>query len=323
MVLTVTSCSFSKNSKNATENNGQSVNNQKTIQIQVSVKIPTIQEIVSTLCSDEFEGRLVGSKGNEKAGQYIKNIFKDLGITPLFGDNYYEKYSQEVIGTYGGDGSDCKVEMVNNVVGVIKGKNSKNAVVISAHFDHIGYQEGKLVRGALDNASGVSALIQIAHILKEKSKEKPYDMDIIICSFNGEEEATRGSLAFVTEIKSKSLYNSLYNINIDSIGAKNGGENLALKNKSKISSNLYTAVRNTFKNDNVSFADTAVKGTGDNWSFENAGIPNVFIVQENIEKLVHKPTDNPDILDYDKINKIANAICDFVDSNDGIMFQPK
>lgn len=319
IVATFTSCSYGLSTKQSTQSSGQSV---QSIQVQTPVKIPNTKEIVNTLCSDEFQGRLIGSKGNEKAGEYISKIFKDVGLTPMFGDNYYDPYTQEVYKKYGVIDKDDKPEnkKVNNVVGVIKGKDTKKAVVISAHFDHIGYQDGKIIRGALDNASGMSALIKIANTLKEKSKKNPFDMDIVICAFNGEEEGLAGSRAFVQDIKSKSLYSNLYNINIDSIGAKEGGTNLALKDKSKISSKLYNAIKVTFEKDNIGFEDTAVKGTGDHKGFEYANIPNVFIVQANVEKLVHKPTDTPDILNYEQIDKIANAICDFVEANDGNMF---
>jgi len=92
--------------------------------------------------------------------------------------------------------------------------------VISAHFDHIGYVDGKVISGALDNASGISAMIQVANILNEKSKKKQFEMDIIFCAFNGEEEGLAGSKNFASSIKT--LYNSLYNINIDCIGAIDG-----------------------------------------------------------------------------------------------------
>jgi hypothetical protein len=319
MILTFSSCSsevISKNSKEVTKNSGQSV---QLSQVQAPVKIPTSEEIVATLCSDEFEGRLTGSKGNEKSGEYIEKTFTDIGLDPFFDGNYYENYSQEVIGTYGGDGSDTKVAIVNNVVGVIKGKDSKKAVVISAHFDHLGYVNGTIIRGALDNASGISTLIEIAHTLKEKSKEKPFETDIIFCAFNGEETVLMGSVAFVKDIKSNAVYSNLYNINIDCIGAKEGGK-LALKNKSKISDKLYEAIKTTMKKHNIEFEDVGVLGLSDHLSFESAGIPNVFIVQENIKKLVHKPTDIPEVLDYDQIDKIANAISDFIGVNDGIIF---
>lgn len=324
ITLTFSSCSlttptFKTNSTNVNQDNKQSV------QVKDSVKIPTTKEIVNTLSSNDFEGRFVGSKGNEKAGQYISKIFKDIGLEPLLGDNYYDSYSQEISKQYGKVESfesykeNTKVSTVNNVVGVIKGKDSKKAVVVSAHFDHLGYVDGKIIRGALDNASGVSALIKIANTLQQKSKGKPFEEDIVFCAFNGEEEGLAGSRAFVEDIKSKKLYDSIYNINIDSIGAKDGGK-LALKNTSKVSDRLYDAVKTTLKNDNIEFADIKVEGAGDHLSFENAGIANVFFVQEGIEKLVHKPTDTPDILDYNQIDKIANSISDFIQENNGMVF---
>ncbi|MGO5075980.1 M20/M25/M40 family metallo-hydrolase [Clostridium sporogenes] len=306
----------STESKDKTATSEQS---SKSIQDEETIKIRNTKEVVNTLCSDEFEGRLIGSKGNEKAKEYVSKIFKDIGLTPLFGDNYYHKYSQDIIKVYGGD-EDTKVGTVDNVVGVIKGKDSKKSVVISAHFDHIGYQDGKLIRGALDNASGMSALIKLTNDLKEKSKEKPFDMDIVICAFNGEEEGLAGSRAFVNEITSKSLYDNLYNINIDAICSKKGGK-LALKNKSKVSDKLYDFMKNTLKKNNIEFADTEVKGASDHMSFEDKNIPNFFFVQENIEDLVHKPTDTPDTLDYEQIDKIANAVVDFVETNNGVMFK--
>lgn len=148
------------------------------------------KEIVNTLCSDELEGILIGSKGNERTRKYVSKILKDIGLTLLFVESYYEKYSQDSIKTYGSC-EDSKKGIINNVVGVIRREDSKKAVVISAHFDHIGYQDGKIIRRALDNAYGISALIKIANTLIEKSKEKPFDMDIIICAFNGEEEGLK------------------------------------------------------------------------------------------------------------------------------------
>lgn len=47
----------------------------------------------------------------------------------MFGDSYYEKYSQDIIKVYGG-GEDSKMGTINNVVGVIKGEDSKKAMVI-------------------------------------------------------------------------------------------------------------------------------------------------------------------------------------------------
>lgn len=308
MFLIFSSYSFSKinqNSKELTKKN-----------VKSTTKFPTIKKIVNTLCSDEFQGRRVGSKGNERAGEYIAKIFKDIGINPLFGNSYYEKYPQKVYGYKE------TVETANNIVGVIRGKNSSKAIVISAHFDHLGIKEGKILRGALDNASGVSALIEIAHLLKQKSKEKPFATNIILCAFNGEEIFRGGSQAFIKDIKSKlkPKYSNVYNLNIDCIGAKNGGR-LALVNKSKVSFKLFDATRSIMKKHIIDSEDIHIHGVSDNLSFEFAKISNVEIQQDTISPLVHKASDTPDILDYNQINKIVDAICDFVETNDGLVFK--
>ncbi|MCJ7552314.1 MAG: M20/M25/M40 family metallo-hydrolase [Ignavibacteriaceae bacterium] len=46
---------------------------------------------VEVLSSPEFEGRLSGSEGYNKASEYVKNHFIKLGLKPAFGTDYYQK----------------------------------------------------------------------------------------------------------------------------------------------------------------------------------------------------------------------------------------
>lgn len=41
--------------------------------------------------------------------------------------------------------------------------------------------------------------------------------------------------------------------------------------------------------------------TGDHKSFEQNGLPNIFIGQDNLKPYIH----NPDTLDYDEIDRVA------------------
>lgn len=274
-----------------------------------------IKDIINTLSSDKFEGRLLGTKGNEYTVQYMLNIFEELKLNFVFENSYLHEYSLET-------------KTYKNVIGKISGNNDKNAVILSAHFDHIGAMNGEIYRGALDNASGVSALSKIAYTLKEASEKKIFDFDIIIAAFNGEECGLSGSRAFVKDIKTQ--YNKLYNINIDCIGSINGG-NLALKNISRIkgSEKLYKDIKNVMGKHKIEFSDTAISeeafkagiGIGDHHSFEEAGIPNIYIGQEGIKSLVHTVTDTPETLDYNKIEKISDAISDFIETNGSNIFE--
>lgn len=307
-----TSCS---NIEKSTESSKQISKAKSSVsEVKSSINVPTIEQIVTTLSSDEFEGRRTFSKGNEKAGEYIANIFANIGLNPLSENSYFQKYTQN-----GYNNKYNSYKTVQNIVGYIKGKDSEKAIIISAHFDSLGIKDGTIIRGALDNASGVAALIEIAKKLKEVSLENPFESNVIFVAFNGEEQSLGGSNAFVKQSKSKSWYKNMYNINIDSIGAKNGGK-FVFPNYSKYSKKLSDAVKSSMKKNNLDLTETKQIFASDHWNFEIAKKANISISQENLKKWAHKPTDIPDILDYKQIEKIASALSDFVINNDGIVY---
>ncbi|MDQ3282587.1 MAG: M28 family metallopeptidase, partial [Acidobacteriota bacterium] len=89
-----------------------------------------------------------------------------------------------------------------NVAGIIRGSDPALAgeqVILSAHLDHLGIAaEGtdRIRNGALDNASGIAALIEIARDIVA-SNRRPR-RSIIILAVTGEEKGLQGSLAYAT-----------------------------------------------------------------------------------------------------------------------------
>ncbi|MCF6464503.1 hypothetical protein [Clostridium sp. Cult2] len=64
---------------------------------------------------------------NQKAGEYIADIFDKIGLDPLSKDSYFQPYTKEdVINREDYDTS----ETAHNIVGYIKGKDSKKAIII-------------------------------------------------------------------------------------------------------------------------------------------------------------------------------------------------
>ena len=274
------------------------------------------EEVINKLCSDEFEGRFVGSLGNDLASEYLSDLFRDIGLVSMFGENYKHEYTQEVYKTAGLNGGLIaeddygEIKTINNIVGKIEG-NSNNAIVISAHFDHIGIQDGKIIRGAIDNASGVSVLLELAETLKNKYKIEKPEFDIIFCAFNGEEEALKGSRNFIEDINGK--YDSLININIDSVGYKNGGKVTFLDKNTDTS--LYEPMKEVIENNGLEVElDTDLKGTADSVAFDQAGIPSICIIDENVKDVIHTENDVPELIDYDRLDKIVKSVYDFVSS---------
>ncbi|MEL0641055.1 M28 family metallopeptidase [Pseudoalteromonas aliena] len=89
----------------------------------------------------------------------------------------------------------------HNVVAQITGSESPNEyVVISAHWDHFGTKQTdtgpKIYNGAVDNASGTAATLEIARIMSKMNKQKPFKRSIIFANFTAEETGLIGSEEF-------------------------------------------------------------------------------------------------------------------------------
>ena len=289
----------------AETNNSIEESNEKTAMIDK-------EEVINKLCSDEFEGRLVGNLGNELAGEYLSDLFSKIRLISMFGEDYKHEYTQEVYKTYGSIAEDDygEVKIINNIIGKIEG-TSNNAVIISAHFDHIGVQDGKIIKGAIDNASGVAVLLDLAETLNNKySIEKP-EFDIIFCAFNSEENGLIGSKKFIEDIDGK--YNSLININIDSVGYNDGGKVTFLDENTDTS--LYEPMKKIIENNGLEVElDTDLKGTADSVAFDKVGIPAICIIDENVKEVIHTENDVPELIDYERLDKIVKSVYDFVSS---------
>jgi Zn-dependent M28 family amino/carboxypeptidase len=112
-----------------------------------------------------------------------------------------------------------------NVVGILEGNDpilKNEAIVVGAHYDHLGRGgQGSLAvnsteihHGADDNASGVSALIELAQQFSSERKNK---RTIIFIAFGGEEEGLLGSQFYVKN-PAFPLDKTVAMINMDMIG---------------------------------------------------------------------------------------------------------
>lgn len=83
-----------------------------------------------------------------------------------------------------------------NVVGVVPGRDpvkAKEAVVFSAHWDHLGIQKGRIYPGAIDNGSACGALLAIA----QTAVASPTRRSQIFLFPCGEEQGLLGARAYV------------------------------------------------------------------------------------------------------------------------------
>src|SRR5262249_38090766 len=106
-----------------------------------------------------------------------------------------------------------------NVVAILPGSDPKlkdEYVVLSAHLDHVGVGKpingDSIYNGAMDNASGVAGLLDVAEILKE-SGARP-KRSLLFLAVTGEEKGLQGSRYFASAptVAAKSI---VADINVD------------------------------------------------------------------------------------------------------------
>lgn len=86
-----------------------------------------------------------------------------------------------------------------NVIGMIPGSNPAlkgEAVLLMAHLDHVGVDEGaegedNIHNGAMDNASGIASMLEVARSFQQSGK--PPRRTILIAAVTGEEHGLLGS----------------------------------------------------------------------------------------------------------------------------------
>lgn len=289
------------------------INNVLNEQNQFNNEIISInkEDIIKKLTCDNFKGRLTGSEGNKLTERYLVDLFTNIGLESVFDEGYRNSFIAKVPNTYGLVKKHTKNEKkeLSNIVGKISGKDSSKAIIISAHFDHLGVQDGEIIRGAVDNASGVSIVLDLAEKLNKEAKTKKPEVDIIFCAFNGEEIGLLGSRNFVKDIKGK--YDKLLNINIDSVGYKSGGDIIFLRKEVKNKS-IYENMKISLNNNGINVSDKETRGLSDNHSFAEEGMANICLVEENIDDIIHSKEDTIDLIDFQRLDNITKSIIEFI-----------
>jgi len=178
------------------------------------------------LTSSKNKGRLPGTKGNRRVVRYIAKDFKSSGVK-AFDEEYRQKFRAQLRGEKGGKpGKNVKTW---NVVGYIEGNDpylKKEYIVLGAHYDHLGHGgpsskkpgSKEIHPGADDNASGTSALLEIAE--KLVGNRFMLRRSVIVVAFGAEEQGLLGSEYFVRNLPVPKESIKLM-INMDMIGRLN------------------------------------------------------------------------------------------------------
>lgn len=152
-----------------------------------SIQANTLQAHVDYLADDELEGRFPGTEGSRLSGDYISSRLAELKLEPA-GDegSYFQPFPPNY----------------RNIVARLEGSDpeqNQEYVVLGAHYDHVGFGSrrtsrggvGKIHNGADDNASGCSAVLEVAAALQ--TLPNPPRRSILFAFWDAEELGFFGS----------------------------------------------------------------------------------------------------------------------------------
>ena len=280
---------------------------------------------INFLASDELQGREAGFHGSRVTSEYIVSLLQWMGVSPL-ADSYFqlfdayrkERQKKGRLEVHPDSIAKLKQEVhqklsMRNVLGMIPGKNTKEYVIVGAHFDHLGIDPvldgDQIYNGADDNASGVSAVLQIARAFLASGQQP--ERNVIFAFWDGEEKGLLGSKYFVQTCPFLSQIKGY--LNFDMIGRNNKPQ------QPKQVVYFYTAAHPVFgdwlKEDIRKYSlqlepdyrawENPIGGS-DNGSFAKVGIPIIWYHTDGHPDY-HQPSDHADRLNWDKIVEITKA----------------
>jgi len=211
---------------------------------------------------------------------------------------------------------------ISNILGFIEGGDKKDeAVVLSAHYDHLGVKDNKVFPGADDNASGVAALLEIARIFQQ-AKNEGYGprRSLLFIAFTGEEKGLFGSDHYVRN-PAVPLKNTIANLNIDMIGRVDAAnadnpDYVYLIGSDKLSADLHKLseeVNEKYSGLRLDYAYNSDDDPNrfyyrsDHYHFARHNIPVIFYFN-GVHEDYHQPSDTVDKIDFSALEKRARLI---------------
>jgi aminopeptidase YwaD len=215
-----------------------------------------------------------------------------------------------------------------NVVGILPGSDPQLAseyVVIGAHYDHLGLggpeslaanPDGQIHHGADDNASGTSAVLELARVMTANRGQ--FKRSVMFIAFSGEELGLLGSAAY-TRNPLAPLAKTVAMLNMDMIGRLRnnslfiGGlgtspvwKPLVEKLNGESSVKSTSAEQSSGSRFQLSYGQDGF-GPSDHQSFYVKDIPVLFFFT-NTHDDYHKPSDTADKINAEGIRQVAEFV---------------
>jgi hypothetical protein len=281
----------------------------------------TAMDDILFLTQPNLEGRRAGTLGEEQAAAYLLDQMQGLGLEPL-GDlmenqqrNYLhaftiypvvEEFSNGRLTFVRGNPSSLRTPSAN-IIGGLMATNSKESVILSAHYDHLGIFQENLYPGANDNASGVGCILDVMRrLIREGLQPK---RNVILAFWSAEEMGFVGSFSFVQN-PTIPLSGIQAVFNVDTVG--NGPlEEFALWSNSN--NRAVQVIQATVAKNKASAMLTPTNGHNSDQLYFNLGhVPAVTLMAHNWLDKNHTPGDILSFVEPQKIALASDILCEAV-----------
>jgi len=238
------------------------------------------------LSSDALQGRAPGTEGSRLARVRLAARFAEAGLEaspPGFERTFRWTRRNETEERTGA-----------NLVGVRPGSERPGlAIVVTAHYDHLGVRDGQVFNGADDNASGAVGITALARALRGV----PLRHTVVFVALDAEESGMRGARALVAD-PPVPLDSMAINLNLDMVARTAG---LLWAGGASHTPALRPILEEVAAGSPVELRlghDRPGAPEGDDWThqsdhgaFHDAGIPFVYLgVEDHAD--YHHPTDD-------------------------------
>jgi Zn-dependent M28 family amino/carboxypeptidase len=247
---------------------------------------------VRRLCAPELAGRGSYQEGGERAAEYMAAALRDAGL---------EVVRQPILGR------------IDNVIGIKRA--GEDAVLVSAHYDHLGVDAaGRVYPGADDNASGAAVLLGMARA----AAGRQFRHTVLFIAFGAEEVGLAGSGVYVAD-PTWPLERTRAVINFDMVGRnffewgsgrrgaaaivglENRPDLLALARRAASRAGLDLVPVPAALVELFGFEDRT-----DDWWFRRRGILSIHM-STSLHEDYHRTTDTPDRLAPAQLERVART----------------
>lgn len=263
-----------------------------------SISTEELQRHVAFLADEKREGREAGTPGGYAAGEYLCAQLEALGLAGAGTDG---AYIQAFAPNY------------RNILAKLEGSDRAlhaEVIVVGAHYDHIGLgrkgsasgEVGMVHPGADDNASGTSALLELAQALTLAPSPR---RTLVLAFWDAEEKGMLGSKYWLAHPTVRPDQVKLL-INLDMIGRLRNDQLLVYGTRSGYGLRRLVSSHNPAPGLILDFS-WAMQPNADHFPFFSRDIP-VLTFHTGLHEQYHRPSDKPELINAAGMRRVARLV---------------